>query len=135
LGLRIYQGSQFPTEYEGNIFIAEHGSWNSQPPHGYKITRVQNVNGTLVKSPFLTGFIDNSKTCVKDADCPGTSLCQNRNGTGRPYSWPFYCSGWGRPSDIEVLHDGSVLVSDEQVNHLSHLHLASLFLFHICSLV
>lgn len=41
LGLAFYEGSQFPAEYQNNIFVAFHGSWNRSNPTGYKVVRVK----------------------------------------------------------------------------------------------
>jgi glucose/arabinose dehydrogenase len=41
LGLAFYEGSEFPAEYQNNIFVAFHGSWNRNVPTGYKIVRVK----------------------------------------------------------------------------------------------
>ena len=41
LGLAFYQGSAFPAEYQNNIFVAFHGSWNRSVPTGYKVVRVK----------------------------------------------------------------------------------------------
>jgi len=41
LGLAFYEGSQFPAEYQNNIFVAFHGSWNRSVPTGYKVVRVK----------------------------------------------------------------------------------------------
>lgn len=41
LGLAFYEASQFPAEYQNNIFVAFHGSWNRSMPTGYKIVRVR----------------------------------------------------------------------------------------------
>ena len=40
LGMRFYSGNQFPPEYRGSIFIAEHGSWNRSERIGYRVARV-----------------------------------------------------------------------------------------------
>ena len=40
LGMTFYDGKQFPAEYRGSIFAAEHGSWNRSKRTGYKIIRV-----------------------------------------------------------------------------------------------
>jgi glucose/arabinose dehydrogenase len=45
LGLTFYEGTQFPKEYQGNIFVAEHGSWNRDPRAGYELIRVPIENG------------------------------------------------------------------------------------------
>jgi len=86
LGLKFYTGSQFPKEYRGQMFIAEHGSWNRSAPIGYRITHVR-LDGNRVVSyePFATGWLG--------AD-------------GKPS---------GRPVDLLVLDDGSMLVSDDMV--------------------
>jgi glucose/arabinose dehydrogenase len=41
LGLAFYEGSKFPAEYQNNIFVAFHGSWNRSVPTGYKVVRVK----------------------------------------------------------------------------------------------
>jgi glucose/arabinose dehydrogenase len=41
LGLAFYEGSEFPTEYRNNLFVAFHGSWNRSIPTGYKVVRVK----------------------------------------------------------------------------------------------
>jgi glucose/arabinose dehydrogenase len=40
LGITFYTGQQFPPEYSGDIFAAEHGSWNRGKRTGYKVIRV-----------------------------------------------------------------------------------------------
>jgi glucose/arabinose dehydrogenase len=87
LGMRFYNGKMFPAGYQGNIFLAEHGSWNRTNKQGYQVMRVV-VNGDkVVKSePFLTGFLVDEK-----ADPPM----------------------WGRPVDVLVMKDGALLVSDD----------------------
>ncbi len=88
LGMRFYTGKMFPAEYKDNIFIARHGSWNRTTKQGYDVYRVALDNkGKVIKSePFLTGFLVDEK-----ADPPM----------------------WGRPVDVLVMKDGSLLVSDD----------------------
>lgn len=88
LGMRFYNGSMFPAEYRDNIFIAMHGSWNKTSKIGYNVTRVVvDAKGNVTKmEPFLEGFLTDPK-----ADPPM----------------------WGRPVDVLVLRDGSMLVSDD----------------------
>jgi len=88
LGLEIYDGTMFPEEYRGSIFIAEHGSWNRSKRIGYRITRVQVSNG-------------------------------------RPATYEVFAEGWlndeqvsGRPVDIVMLEDGSLLVSDDHAGRV-----------------
>jgi glucose/arabinose dehydrogenase len=84
LGMRFYTGTQFPEAYRGQIFIAEHGSWNRSTPIGYRIMMVRLENGHAVEyTPFAEGWL------------------QNR-------------SAWGRPVDVEVMPDGALLVSDDK---------------------
>jgi glucose/arabinose dehydrogenase len=83
LGMRFYTGTQFPDEYRGRIFIAEHGSWNRDAPIGYRLAMVRLQNNTAVGHEiFAEGWL--------------------QNGTA-----------WGRPVDIQTLEDGSMLVSDD----------------------
>lgn len=86
LGMRFYTGTMFPAEYQGHIFIAEHGSWNRLIPVGYRITLVRLENGRAASyTPFAKGWL--------------------RGG-----------SAWGRPVDLLVMPDGALLVSDDQAN-------------------
>src|SRR4051812_24652549 len=88
LGMRFYTGKMFPADYQNNIFIAMHGSWNRETKQGYNVMRVKvDEKGNASKpEPFLTGFLTDEK-----ADPPM----------------------WGRPVDILVMKDGSMLVSDD----------------------
>jgi len=89
LGMRFYDGTMFPPEYRGDVFIAEHGSWNATDPVGYRVTRVRIENGKAKSyEPFATGWL------AED---------------GR---------AWGRPVDVLVLPDGSLLVSDDRAGAL-----------------
>jgi glucose/arabinose dehydrogenase len=84
LGMRFYTGRQFPAAYHGDIFIAEHGSWNRSAKIGYRISRVRIVDGRAeTYATFAEGWL-----------LPGEKV-------------------WGRPVDVEVTDDGSLLVSDD----------------------
>jgi glucose/arabinose dehydrogenase len=84
LGMRFYNGKQFPAAYRHNILIAEHGSWNRSVPIGYRITRVALENDRAVKYEiFAEGWL-------------------RKNGRA-----------WGRPVDLMVMPDGALLVSDD----------------------
>lgn len=83
LGMRFYTGSMFPDRYKNAIFIAEHGSWNRSQPIGYRV---------VVAFP-------------------------QPDGTART---EVFAEGWldgarttGRPVDVLVAPDGSLLVSDD----------------------
>jgi glucose/arabinose dehydrogenase len=84
LGMRFYTGDRFPEEYRGKIFIAEHGSWNRSTPIGYRITMVDPAGG---KPERFTVFAE---------------------------GWLQDTVSWGRPVDVEVTPDGSLLVSDDK---------------------
>lgn len=83
LGLRFYTGNQFPAAYKGNIFIAEYGSWNRSKKVGYQVVRV--ILDAKNKPVKLEPFV--------------TGWLQ-----GEEY--------WGRPADVQVVKDGSLLISD-----------------------
>jgi len=91
LGMRFYGGAQFPAAYRGNIFIAEHGSWNRSRKSGYQVVRVAvDAQGRAgAPEPFLQGFLQ--------VDASGRETV------------------WGRPADVLPLPDGSLLVSDDLV--------------------
>ncbi len=86
LQMTFYDGKQFPPEFQGDIFAAEHGSWNRSPRAGYEVIRVplhQMGHATGEYEDFLTGFV------VDDENV------------------------WGRPVGLTVAPDGSLLVSDD----------------------
>jgi glucose/arabinose dehydrogenase len=83
LGMRFYSGTMFPAEYQNQILIAEHGSWNRSTPIGYRITLVTvDSNRAINYKVFAEGWLQ-----------------------GR--------SAWGRPVDVLVMPDGALLVSDD----------------------
>jgi glucose/arabinose dehydrogenase len=84
LGMRFYTGNQFPAEYRNNIFIAEHGSWNRTKKSGYNVSRVV-------------------------LDAKGKVTKYEAFATG----WLQGDKFWGRPADVQVAPDGSLLVSDD----------------------
>lgn len=87
LGMRFYEGQQFPAEYGGRVFIAEHGSWNRSSKSGYRVSMVTLKDGKAVAyAPFASGWLQT----------------QGKSETV-----------WGRPADVLVLPDGSLLVSDD----------------------
>ncbi len=58
LGLRFCSGTKFPEEYQSNLFVANHGSWNSSVKVGYNVVRIKFINGKPVgMEDFLTGFL------------------------------------------------------------------------------
>ncbi|MBI2033570.1 MAG: PQQ-dependent sugar dehydrogenase [Candidatus Liptonbacteria bacterium] len=55
LGLAFYAGTKFPEEYQGKLFVAYHGSWNADPPVGYKVVTVDVETGEI--NDFATGWL------------------------------------------------------------------------------
>jgi len=83
LGMRFYTGRMFPPGYRGQVFIAEHGSWNRSKPIGYRISRVRlQGNRAAGYEVFADGWLQGGRA-------------------------------WGRPVDVQVMPDGSLLVSDD----------------------
>jgi glucose/arabinose dehydrogenase len=89
LGLVFYSGRMFPAEYQGDLFVAFHGSWNRSVPTGYKIVRVRmNARGgPQAVQDFITGWLP-----------PG----ETRRG-----KW------MGRPVGLVIAPDGSLYISDD----------------------
>ncbi|WP_046867953.1 PQQ-dependent sugar dehydrogenase [Microvirga massiliensis] len=85
LGMKFYTGDQFPPEYKNSILIAEHGSWNRHKYQGGRIVRVTaDPDGKNAKEEvFASGWIDGDQSYL------------------------------GRPDDIVLARDGSILVSDD----------------------
>lgn len=92
LELLFYEGSQFPAEYKGDGFAAEHGSWNRSNRSGYEVVRVPMKDGhaTGEYEDFLTGFV-------------------------RPDG-----KVWGRPVGVTVANDGSLFVTDDGSGSIWH---------------
>ncbi|MDF1695504.1 MAG: PQQ-dependent sugar dehydrogenase [Saprospiraceae bacterium] len=85
LGMEFYESALFPEEYQSDIFVARHGSWNRKEKIGYDVVRVhKELDGSFQSTPFITGWLSDDKSDV-----------------------------WGRPVDIEVMPDGSMLISDD----------------------
>ena len=84
LGMRFYTGSMFPAEYRNAIFVARHGSWN----------KTKKIGGDIIVAKL------------------------NKDGTVK--SWEPFITGFlqdnsyiGRPVDLAVMKDGSLLISDD----------------------
>ncbi len=91
LELAFYEGKQFPAEYRGDIFAAQHGSWNRSPRTGYEVIHVplhQTGKASGEYEDFLTGFV------TPDGEV------------------------WGRPVGVAVAQDGSLLVTDDASNSI-----------------
>jgi glucose/arabinose dehydrogenase len=85
LGMKFYTGDQFPADYKNNILIAEHGSWNRHKYQGARIMRVTaDPDGKNAKQEvFASGWIEGDQGYL------------------------------GRPDDIVLAKDGSILVADD----------------------
>jgi glucose/arabinose dehydrogenase len=84
LGVKFYTGNVFPERFRNQVFIAEHGSWNRKDKSGYRITVVRLEGDQAVAyEPFATGFNRGNDAVL------------------------------GRPVDLLVLQDGSMLISDD----------------------
>lgn len=87
LGLTFYTGTRFPPRYRGGIFSAQHGSWNRSTPIGARVMfTALKADGTAEHAEvFAAGWLD-------------------------PASGRYR----GRPVDVAMLPDGSLLVSDDR---------------------
>ena len=86
LGLAFYTGKAFPAKYQGGLFSAQHGSWNRTTPIGARILFTSlKSDGTADKTEvFADGWLD-----------AATGLYR------------------GRPVDVAMMKDGSMLISDD----------------------
>ena len=89
LGLAFYNGSMFPKPYQGDLFVAFHGSWNRSVPTGYKVVRIKLKDQTQPEgvADFITGWMP-----------PGATK------STKPA---------GRPVGIVIGADGSMYISDD----------------------
>jgi glucose/arabinose dehydrogenase len=63
LGLAFVSGGGWPEEYQNNLFVAYHGSWNRSVPTGYKVVRYRlDAQGRGMEEDFITGWIDSEGT-------------------------------------------------------------------------
>ena len=92
LGMVFYEGNMFPSDCQGDAFVALHGSWNRTLRTGYKIIRIRFNNGKPVGGydDFVTGWM---------------------LGEDKP-------EVWGRPVGLLVLKDGSMLITDDGGNKI-----------------
>lgn len=88
LGLSFYSGEQFPEEYQGSLFVAQHGSWNRSTKVGYRVLNLRLQKNTIVsKMVFAQGWLSGAFSS-------------------------------GRPVDILTLKDGSILISDDKAGKI-----------------
>lgn len=89
LGLKFCTGTMFPEAYRNSLFVAEHGSWNRSKKIGYRVSliKVADNKKAISYETFASGWLDEEKQ-----------------------------KAWGRPVDVLMLSDGSMLVSDDHAN-------------------
>ena len=88
IDLIFYDKKQFSEEFQGNAFVALHGSWNSSKPSGYMVARIPFKNNKPLGhyESFVTGFwVSDSKRA---------NVC-------------------GRPAGLGITKNGSLLISDD----------------------
>lgn len=83
VGMRFYTGSMFPAEYRGAAIIAEHGSWNRTKKSGYRVVSVRLDGERVLDHRPLIDGFERNEKV------------------------------YGRPADVLVMPDGSLLVSDD----------------------
>ncbi len=82
--MRFYTGKMFPAKYQNAIFIARHGSWNRTKKSGAGVVVVYlDAKGNMKSMEEFLG-----------------GFIENNNYIGRPV-------------DVEIMKDGSMLVSDD----------------------
>jgi glucose/arabinose dehydrogenase len=96
LGMRFYTGKMFPAKYHNAIFIARHGSWN----------RTKKIGGDVIVA-YL-----NKDGSVKSQEVFLTGFLVNN-------------AYIGRPVDVHVMKDGSMLVSDDHAGAVYRVTYAS----------
>ncbi len=85
LAVKFYRGNMFPEKYKNYAFVAEHGSWNRSKKVGYRISLVElDGNEAIGYTTFIDGWLDHESQ-----------------------------EQFGRPVDILILDDGSMLISDD----------------------
>lgn len=93
LGLRFYQGKQFPQKYQNQLFVAQHGSWNRTKPDGYRIALITfKQNKPVSEQVFIDGWLTKADKVL------------------------------GRPVDILEMPDGDLLISDDSLGVIYKIH-------------
>ncbi len=101
--LAFYTGTQFPSEYREDAFVAMHGSWNRKPSSGYEVVRIRfSAGGAFERfEPFITGFL----------------VPQPNTTPPLPGAQPLPRDGFiGRPTGVAQARDGALLVGDDSNN-------------------
>ncbi len=93
LGMAFAAGSQFPTDYQNDLFVAFHGSWNTSDPANFRDCKVERI---ILSGGKPVG----SETFANGWRAPG-QLC------GAPDTW-------GRPADVIFGPNGEMFISDDK---------------------
>lgn len=84
LGLVFINSLQFPGDWQGDLLVAYHGSWNSSIPVGYKVVRLKVKDSKITgEEDFISGFLQGNQAL-------------------------------GRPVDLEFDKEGSLYISDDK---------------------
>ncbi|MDT8406160.1 MAG: PQQ-dependent sugar dehydrogenase [Methylococcales bacterium] len=98
LGMRFYRGQQFPVQYQQQLFVAQHGSWNRSEPQGYQVAVVSFKDShTVTEQTFISGWLTASGEVL------------------------------GRPVDILELPNGDLLISDDRLGVIYRVHYEAQF--------
>lgn len=90
LGLVFIQSEQFSQDWQGDLIVAYHGSWNRLKPSGYKVVRLEVKDNKISgEEDFITGFLPEGV----------------RQGPTEAY---------GRPVDLVFDSAGSLYISDDK---------------------
>jgi glucose/arabinose dehydrogenase len=90
-GFSFYTGNQFPDDVKGDVFVAYHGSWNRTSKAGYCISRILFDEGRPYGELKYVSFLGEDEEVL------------------------------GRPVDVIVAPDGSLLISDDWGNKVYRL--------------
>jgi glucose/arabinose dehydrogenase len=91
IGTRFYTGNLFPAQYRNRLFIALKGSWNRTTKTGYKVMTVDLKPGAPPKYEVFADGFNEGNTVL------------------------------GRPTHIEWMPDGSMLLSDDYHGAIYHI--------------
>ena len=69
LGLSFITSDRFPKDWQGDLLVAYHGSWNRSAPAGYKVVRVKIENGKVqTEEDFIAGFLQGNQATARPVD-------------------------------------------------------------------
>jgi len=92
MGMRFYTGELFPEQYHQQIFVAKSGSWNRREKTGYEIESIQIKDNQVLNKQIFAS------------------------------GWLDNNEAWGRPVDLLIMPDGTMLVSDDIAGVIYRIH-------------